>query len=810
MQTRGIINFIFLVFALILPFSSAHSQEVPSKNTPVAEESQVVEIKDLSNELEQQKAYFLEVDQSFDETLLEEIRTKLETLQSQSITVLLQADALLDQEVHLLSRQDFERVEAPLLIHKKNVSAAINAISMKVGQITEEESELVRREIRWKRTLAKVDKAESSEIAKKRSAVAYQEVLKAKKKLKIYLDKVLFLEGALSTLGENARGKIAALESAQVRFRKALLSSDSVALYSAEFWEMAGSSSLHSIFDSIVNQYKSVLAYFSVNTNRIFAHLLAFLLICWCVFKTKNTAFVQEAFPKLYDNPILLTVTSGLLLSLAFYPNAHQGLFNLLGLLLVLPLVLFFRDLLEKQYSLIIYGIAVLFLCDQIRGVLGEFPAISQLIFLFELLWGAHLARSFVTECDCVGKDNPEVKLGGVLWLFGQIGRFGAILLTIAAMLLCVGYYRLVLYVGETIFSAVYLGLVLFTIHRLSVGLILALLHTKIFNSLGSISRFREKIGHRLEQIITFIFLAFWLVDIFDGLGIKELLYAFINTVLATGINIGDTFLTIGGVLFGIIVVYLGVKLSQGLRLFLEEDLFTRRDFSPAIKSTIDTAVHWTVLLIALFMGLSAVGIGFRNLALIAGALSVGIGFGLQNIVNNFVSGIILLVERPIKVGDLILIGETLGNVTRIGMRSSTIRTLDEAEIIIPNANLVSENVINWTLTSRRARISVAVGVAYGSDVETCMIILREAAQSEEYILDFPEPSVLFKEFGDSSLNFEVRGWIRNFQEHPEHKSALTVAISRALAANNFEIPFPQRDVHMIPAPEKKLSNKGS
>ena len=244
------------------------------------------------------------------------------------------------------------------------------------------------------------------------------------------------------------------------------------------------------------------------------------------------------------------------------------------------------------------------------------------------------------------------------------------------------------------------------------------------------------------------------------------------------------------------------------IRAVLEQELYERYEYDKGIRYTIDTGLHYSILLITFFSILSFLGIGLQNVALIAGALSVGIGFGLQTIVNNFVSGIILLVERPIKVGDLILVGDTLGNVTRIGIRSSTIRTLDEAEIIIPNATLVSENVINWTLSSPRARIIVPVGVSYGTDVEECMKVLKAAAAGLSFILEHPGPDVLFKEFGDSSLNFEVRGWIRNVKQRPRLKSELTVAIRNALEENNIEIPFPQRDLHVRSVDSKILQTK--
>jgi small-conductance mechanosensitive channel len=190
-------------------------------------------------------------------------------------------------------------------------------------------------------------------------------------------------------------------------------------------------------------------------------------------------------------------------------------------------------------------------------------------------------------------------------------------------------------------------------------------------------------------------------------------------------------------------------------------------------------------------------GIDLNSFALLAGALGVGIGFGLQNIVNNFISGLILIFERPIQIGDAVQVEELSGRVTHIGIRSSTIKTWDGAEVIVPNGNLISNKLINWTLSDQRRRIEIKVGVAYGTDVSLVMETLLECAKQNEKIIEYPAPSVLFEDFGDSSLNFELRCWTSDFASWIEIRSDLRVAIDNAFKEKNIEIPFPQRDLHL-------------
>jgi potassium efflux system protein len=187
-------------------------------------------------------------------------------------------------------------------------------------------------------------------------------------------------------------------------------------------------------------------------------------------------------------------------------------------------------------------------------------------------------------------------------------------------------------------------------------------------------------------------------------------------------------------------------------------------------------------------------------------ALGVGIGFGMQNVVNNFISGLILLFERPIKVGDLLQVDELWGNVTRIGIRSSTIRTFAGADVIVPNGDLTSNRVTNWTLSDLRRRVSLPVGVAYGTDAATVIELLKGVAVSHEATLEHPEPYVLFTGFGDSSLDFEIRLWTESEDANTIVRSDIAVATQAALARAGINVPFPQRDVHVanvVPVPEK-------
>jgi len=276
--------------------------------------------------------------------------------------------------------------------------------------------------------------------------------------------------------------------------------------------------------------------------------------------------------------------------------------------------------------------------------------------------------------------------------------------------------------------------------------------------------------------------------DLLDGL--RRLMAGF--TVGAITISPADVIVALI-VFFAIMVV---TRLSQ--RLLLDKVLPQTR-MELGVQHSVATGVGYVGAVLAITFGVAAMGIDLTNLALVAGALSVGIGFGLQSIVNNFVSGLILLFERPIKVGDWIVVGGNEGLVKQISFRATEIETWQRASVIVPNGELLTTAVVNWTHADRRGRFEVAIGVAYGSDVEKVKEILLEVANEHPRVLADPAPWVLFMNFGGSSLDFELRGYTWDVMRRNGCASDLRFAIDKRFREENIEIPFPQHVVHMAP-----------
>ena len=262
--------------------------------------------------------------------------------------------------------------------------------------------------------------------------------------------------------------------------------------------------------------------------------------------------------------------------------------------------------------------------------------------------------------------------------------------------------------------------------------------------------------------------------------------------------NICNSSITLWTFLYFIILAWLLFFVTARLRKWMVYKVLSKSKVELGVRLAVGTIIRYGVLVLGLIIVIQTVGINLSAITILAGALGIGIGFGLQNVTNNLVSGIIILFERPIKVGDRIQVGDVFGDVVSISMRSSMIVTNDNIAVIVPNSDFISSKVINWSFSDRNVRFNIPVGVAYKEEPENVKRILLEVAEKAEGVLKDPKPDVLFDGFGDSSINFSLRIWTSSYITIPGNlKSNLYFEILKKFRENNIELPFPQRDLHI-------------
>ena len=258
---------------------------------------------------------------------------------------------------------------------------------------------------------------------------------------------------------------------------------------------------------------------------------------------------------------------------------------------------------------------------------------------------------------------------------------------------------------------------------------------------------------------------------------------------------------SLAAVLLGLFALALTLVGARNLPGLVEIGLLSRTRIDAASRYAITSVLRYAIVITGLLVGLNLLGLRWSQLQWLAAALTVGLGFGLQEIFANFVSGLILLFERPFRVGDIITVGEFSGRVTRIRTRATTIQDFDNKEIVIPNKNFITGQLINWTLTDTTTRVTIKVGVAYGTDPVRVHELLMQAAREHPLVLAEPEPKSWFLAFGASSLDFELRVYVATLADRLPVQDAINTRIAALFADHGIEIAFPQLDLHVRDLP---------
>jgi small-conductance mechanosensitive channel len=275
--------------------------------------------------------------------------------------------------------------------------------------------------------------------------------------------------------------------------------------------------------------------------------------------------------------------------------------------------------------------------------------------------------------------------------------------------------------------------------------------------------------------------------------------------------NLGNIPITPPFLIKSFILLIIIILAARFIRRFIRYQILARTSLDVGQQYSLERGIGYIVFVIGFMIALQSIGVNLNSLIVMGGAIGIGIGLGLQAIANNFMAGIILLIERSIKVGDRVEVGSLNGDVVRIGARATWVRTNDNIDVIVPNSEFTQKPVTNWTAEDRQVRFSVSLGVSYGSQPETVREILLNVATAHPDVLPSPKPDVIFRGFGESSLDFDLRVWTTHRVQTPQIlKSELYFRIFQAFRENGIEIPFPQRDLHLKPASAAMSLNRQS
>ena len=655
----------------------------------------------------------------------------------------------------------------------------------------------------WQITRDVARASDAPAAVQERAAAVLAEIDRTQRLVDQARSEILTLQAQVSRFETRAAEQRSQLKRATDAALESLLVRDSVPIWSADRSADGQLDRLQEFKRGMQDNRVRITQYLQASQMRVvFLLLLAllFLIGLWRI-RTQMRRRI-EADPELaatawvFEHPAAIAVLLITIISpwvLVFAPRE----FNLLLLALALPpTIVILRRLIHRNLASFLYALLVLYVVNRLREMLGasvvwerllfELQLAGTLLFLFWFLRPRRLARM---PAEVIGDKHFKWSL--------LTARAAMLLFAFALGADVLGYSQLGHFLNTALLAALYSGVILYAALRALLSLLTLALYNWPLRSLAMVRHYKPLLERRLHGVAYWLILGLWVLLTLDIFTLRKPIFDLVVGVLSAESAIGALHVSLGDVLAFGGTIWAAFLLSRLVRFVLEEDIFPRIALARGIPYALSMVLNYVLLVAGFVLAIVATGVDLDRFTILISAFGVGAGFGLQGLVKDFISGLVLLFERPIKVGDAIETAQRSGEIKSIGIRASILRTWDGSEVVVPNATLTSNDVVNWTLSDRQCRIEIPLGIAYGSDPEQVLALLIGVAKAHPEVLAAPAPDAYFQGFGTDSLNFKLRCWSGQYERFLPIRSELCVAISKALAEARIEMPFQQRDLHL-------------
>ncbi|UNK49119.1 mechanosensitive ion channel [Lysobacter sp. S4-A87] len=667
----------------------------------------------------------------------------------------------------------------------------------------EDAAELARRRADWEATKVAAQAGSLANALDNRIESVVAKLKQAEQALSAPLEKQIALGRRGNAVEARIQAGQKAVNQAIDYIDSRLIRLDAPPLWEAQREQRGTESALDSIRTGLEIESRFVSQYSAADLgNQRALHWLQILLLpllVWLSFRTRKqapTGLENEAYNRVLRRPISSWILLSMMGVLVFEPDA---------------------PLLAHQVAMLVALVPVLrLLPPDSKRLLGYWPFVATGLYLVERIGFVFLASELMYRWYYLGLTLLAMVL--MLWLLLWRSRralpgsdpaarasriihviaWGAtVLLAASAVSNIVGNVSLAEMLTAGVVDSGYLGLVLYA----GINVFNTLLQLMIARR--SASRFRIAREHAapilggFNKLLKIAAVLGWIAFAMSRFRIFRPVYGVVESILTYSVKFGEISVSLGHILVFAVSVFIAYWTARTVRFLLQEQVLPKMSLPRGVGNSVASLSYYALLLIGLVVALAAAGFKVGQLAFLFGALGVGIGFGLQNVVNNFVSGLILMFERPIQPGDVVEITGTAGRVREIGMRATTIKTFDGADVVVPNGTLLSEKLTNWTLLDMSRRIDIDLGVGYGSEPSQVMALLAKVTTETPHVARSPAPVVLFTGLGASSLNFAIRAWTYDFENWTNIRSELMTRVHAALREAGIEMPFPQQDMHL-------------
>jgi potassium-dependent mechanosensitive channel len=642
----------------------------------------------------------------------------------------------------------------------------------------------------WKLTLQPPELSQTAPEIPKRMQSLIDSIDRTLQAVKSRRARDLTLQGSVLETTARLETASSTLEQAQANTVRNLFVQDSPPIWSLEVqdWRKEGRGSLLARAGAGVS-----VAYIKRHATLFLLHTILILLLSLVVHWlrrgvrrwTEEEPSLQRAAP-VFDAPISTAIALSFLFTASLYLLAPFLLRAILGGAILIPTALILRRLIDRALFPILTALLVFYFVDQVRVVTVALPLWGRLIFGAEML-GTTLFLTWLIRSKHLQSitANTTKRFARAIRAAAQIGL---ILFPATFLANVFGYVNLANLLGNGALKSAYAAAALYAALRIVEGLIIVSLAARPLCLMRVVRLNRPMLQRRISGVAEFLAFVWWLSLALGFFWLRTPLITNTEAALRANLTIGSLSISLSQVLVFVVAVWASFLVSKFLRFLLEEDVYHHWKLERGIPQAISTMVHYAVLLIGFFVGLAALGVDLTKVTILAGAFTVGVGFGLQTVINNFVCGLILLFERPIKVGDVVQVGEDIGEVRRIGIRACVIRTADGSEVIVPNGTIITNKVTNWTFSDRYRAVEVPVSVARGVAPQRVVEVLKSVAANHPGLAKEPAPQAYVVSFAPGAVSFHLRAWTDRYEDWVQVRSDLSVAVDDALTRENIAV----------------------
>jgi potassium efflux system protein len=692
---------------------------------------------------------------------------------------------------------------------QKQTTGWLNSLTEQATRIQDDLNRLTDLQKIWSTTRNAAQTSKQAGPVLQQISATLTAIAAAQKPLQALLTTVLDLQGHVAREVERCGTALDQINRAEQIAMQGILVRDTKPIWSAENWsESLKTLSVRGLRTAETFKIEA-LQYISDPSRDMPLHagLFVTLVIIFCAGRRqirKWKAAGETISPTLlvFEKPYAAALAFSLFIAAAPFSFMPAMVRVLCRILVLVPVILLLRPVINPLLIPALYMVGALLAFDNLRQTLVILPLGAQIVLSLETLGAIGLAGWVLKNLQ----RRKEITVSIILRIIQRAALLALFILPVGLLAGIAGFMRLAGLITACFIVTGGLALELYAALRILSGIAALGLRVWPLRMLQMVMHHHDLLEKRANRFFVWAAVTAFAVRLLNYLGLLNPALSAVNAVFSAKLERGSISISLGDVLAFVLAVWVSYLISNFIRFVLREDVYPRTRIAPGISFAISSLLNYIIITLGFVVGIGLMGVNLTKVSVLAGALGVGIGFGLQSVVNNFVSGLILLFERPVQVGDTIEVGDLQGEIKHIGIRASTVRTWHGSDIIVPNAQFITEKVTNWTLSDQLRRIDLPAGVNYGAAPKQVIDLLEKVAAANPRVLRDPPPNALFMGYGDSTINFELRAWTDQFKNWQLIRSELAVAVYDAVYAAGMSFSFPQRDVHIIQdeKPEKK------